>query len=333
MGLFRYIQEGAQVRDLNVSGQVAPAGSAKNVGGIAGCNEGSGELNACSVSGSVSGEHFTGGVTGQNLGAASACVSRAQVNTREEEISVSLDDWNWDDVNSAENFRAHTDSGGIAGYSTGILQSCENYGAIGYPHTGYNVGGIVGRQAGFLDSCRNYGTVYGRKDVGGIAGQVEPYLLLQFDEDTLQQLDSELDTLRGLLRQLGDETARTGDLLNLHSDALDGQLETVRTGAHDLAGWTTDFTDGTIDTVNELSARVTRTLDRLEPIMSDLAYTGDGLGDAFRRTSRILTEIDGASVWGEDAAAAARTAFDQAADAMDDAKTALGTIQIGRAHV
>ena len=110
MGLFRYIQEGAQVRDLNVSGQVAPAGSAKNVGGIAGCNrgviqgcsfsgtvsgktsvggiagcnEGSGELNACSVSGSVSGEHFTGGVTGQNLGAASACVSRAQVNTLED---------------------------------------------------------------------------------------------------------------------------------------------------------------------------------------------------------------------------------------------------------
>ena len=47
---------------------------------------------------------------------------------------------------------------------------------------GYNVGGIVGRQSGYLDGCRNTGTVRGRKDVGGIAGQLEPQVTLRYDE-------------------------------------------------------------------------------------------------------------------------------------------------------
>ena len=37
-----------------------------------------------------------------------------------------------------------------------------------------NVGGIVGRTDGFVSGCINQGAVYGRKDVGGIAGQAEP---------------------------------------------------------------------------------------------------------------------------------------------------------------
>lgn len=352
-GLFRYVQEGGEVRDLNVSGQIAPGGSASavggiagtnrgllsncaftgtvtgklNVGGIAGINEGSGEIDVCTAVGSVSGEHYTGGIVGQNLGSTVACVNRAQVNTREEEVSVTLEDWNWEDVNSAENFQAHTDTGGVAGYSIGILQSCDNYGTIGYPHTGYNVGGIVGRQAGFLDGCVNYGAVYGRKDVGGVAGQIEPCLLLRFDEDSLQKLDGELDTLRALLRQLGNEASAAGDLAGIRADALTDRLETVRSGAHDVANWTADFVDGTTGTVNELSARVSRTFDRLEPVMGDLGFAGDGLGDAFRRVSRIFENADDASVWGEQAAADARRAFDRMGDAMDDARTALETIR------
>lgn len=352
-GLFRYVQEGAAVRDLNVSGQVAPGGSATavggivgcnrgtltncafngtvtgktNVGGIAGTNEGTGEIVSCTVQGAIYGTHYTGGIMGQNLGAAVSCENRAQVNTREDEVSLSLEDWNWKDVNSTENFSAHTDTGGIAGYSIGILQSCDNYGAVGYPHTGYNVGGIVGRQAGFLDSCRNYGFVQGRKDVAGIAGQLEPYLLLQFDEDSLQKLDGELDTLRALLRQLGSEASAAGDLFSVHADALADRLEAVRSGAHDIAGWTTDYVDGTSDTVNELSARVTRTLDRLEPVFDDLSGSGDGLGDAFRQVSRFFDDLDDASVWGEDAADSARDAFDRMGGALDDAQDAVERIR------
>ena len=352
-GLFRYVQEGAVIRDLKVSGTVAPGGSASAVGGIAGrnygtiqgcsfsgtasgknsvggivgINEGTGELVSCATSGVVSGEHFTGGIAGQNLGAAVSCVNRAQINTREEEISVSLDELNWEQVNSAENVRAHTDSGGIAGYSTGIIQGCTNYGTVGYPHTGYNVGGIAGRQSGFLDGCTNAGTVYGRKDVGGIAGQLEPYLLLQFSEDSLQKLDGELDTLRSLMRSLGDEAANTGDLIDIRADALTGQLEQVRTGAHDVADWSGDFVDGTVGTVNELSARASRTFDRLEPIFSSLGDTGSGLGDAFRQVSDTIDQIDDSTIWGREAAAEAREAFDRMGIAADDARAAMRSIR------
>ena len=69
---------------------------------------------------------------------------------------------------------AGTDIGGIAGFSNGVIQSCKNVGNVGYEHMGYNVGGIVGRQSGYLDGCKNTGIVNGRKDVGGIAGQLEP---------------------------------------------------------------------------------------------------------------------------------------------------------------
>ncbi len=33
----------------------------------------------------------------------------------------------------------NTDAGGIAGYSTGVIDSCTNEGSVGYPHVGYNV--------------------------------------------------------------------------------------------------------------------------------------------------------------------------------------------------
>lgn len=59
-------------------------------------------------------------------------------------------------------------SGGITGFSTGVLQSCKNTGPVGYEHVGYNVGGIAGRQSGYLNGCTNQGVILGRKDVGGL---------------------------------------------------------------------------------------------------------------------------------------------------------------------
>lgn len=74
-----------------------------------------------------------------------------------------------------------------------MIQSCTNTGSVGYEHMGYNVGGIAGRQSGYLDGCRNTGTVQGRKDVGGIAGQLEPQVTLRYNEDLLDQLWGKLE--------------------------------------------------------------------------------------------------------------------------------------------
>ena len=199
-GLFRYVQEGAVVKNLNVSGTVSVSGewsgfggiagvnrgtiaqcaytgvmdAPDRVGGIAGINEAAGALINCMSSGVISGEHFTGGIAGENYGSIIQCTNKARINTRGEEVSPDLDGIDWGNLNSTENIPACTDTGGIVGYSKGVLQGCVNFGDVGYPHTGYNVGGIAGRQAGYVNNCVNHGNIRGRKEVGGIIGQMEP---------------------------------------------------------------------------------------------------------------------------------------------------------------
>ena len=63
-GLFRYIQQGAVVRQLHVSGTVSPAGTRATVGGIAGQNAGT--IENCSFDGTVTGTTQIGGIAGIN---------------------------------------------------------------------------------------------------------------------------------------------------------------------------------------------------------------------------------------------------------------------------
>ena len=94
-----------------------------------------------------------------------------------------------------------SDTGGICGYSSGSMISCENYGTIGYTHVGYNVGGIVGRQCGYVERCINYGDVKGRKDVGGVVGQAVPDVTIVYGQDYLGSIETELGNLEKLLQQ------------------------------------------------------------------------------------------------------------------------------------
>ena len=92
--------------------------------------------------------------------------------------SLALADLSTMELTNAEDENVVSDSGGIVGFSKGVVSGCVNRGTVGYPHFGYNVGGIAGRQSGYLTGCENRGEIHGRKDVGGIVGQMEPYLLL-----------------------------------------------------------------------------------------------------------------------------------------------------------
>ena len=216
-GLFRYIQTSGQVKDLHVSGSIAPETGSSQLGGLAGVNRGSitgcsftgsvsgknrigglvgynyGSIRGCSVSGSVDGKRMTGGIAGFNEGLIADCSSEASVNITISEAALQLEDlkvgtMNALELTNAENEEVVSDSGGIVGYSNGVVQSCVNTGKVGYPHFGYNVGGIAGRQAGFLTCCENRGEILGRKDVGGIVGQMEPYLVLIESVNLLDEL-------------------------------------------------------------------------------------------------------------------------------------------------
>ena len=213
-GLFRTLTETARVHDLNLQGTVAPQGSRSQVGGIAGvsagqitdctfegtvsgvdavggivgCSQVTGLVENCRVSGSVSGSHFVGGVTGVNTGVVRSCTNEAAVNTTEQQNQVALSDVTLETLTGAESLNNATDVGGVTGVNTGVVRSCENRGDVGYRQMGYNVGGIAGSQSGYLADCVNRGTVQGRKEVGGIVGQLEPVTRVDYSEDALQML-------------------------------------------------------------------------------------------------------------------------------------------------
>lgn len=348
-GLIRRLEAGGSVRDLTVWGTVAPAGSCESVGGIvgvncgtlyncrfegavegvsavgglAGVNEAGGEILTCSAAGRVVGEHSTGGVAGENYGSIVRCISEAEVNTAEARVSPELDDLSWDRLRSTEAVPACTDTGGIAGYSKGVIQSCANRGAVGYPHTGYNVGGIVGRQQGYVEGCVNLGRVEGRKDVGGIAGQMEPYTLLRYEEDTLQSLLDALSDLSGLMDSTLDHTDSTrrqlSDQLSAVNDLAGTAREDILTMTEDLA----DLADGTMDTANDLTARVSRVIDRLVPVTEDLEDCAGDMADAMEELERAALTMLSASGEGEEAAAALEKALSALRGAAEDGRGAL----------
>ncbi len=224
VGFFRYLEEGAAVKSLHLSGDVLPAGSRSSVGGIVGVNRGtvencsfsgnvsgndyvggivgvnelSGLIRNCRSEGSLSGKHFAGGIAGNSKGVIRDCENYALINTESQENVVDVDDISTDSLTSTEAANTVTDIGGIAGISSGVIRACTNHATVGYKQMGYNIGGIAGSQMGYITDCENYGSIAGRKEVGGIAGQCEPVSLMEFDMDTLQILQGQLETMETL---------------------------------------------------------------------------------------------------------------------------------------
>ena len=255
-GLFRSVQKGAVVQDLRVEGTVSPTGTRDIVGGVAGRNQGTllrcsfsgtvrggtdaggiagrneagGELTGCTFEGSLSGELHAGGVVGQNLGSAVECINLGSVNTTqlEEEATAQTVLEESSVTDAATDLSGWTDVGGVAGYSAGILQNCRNEGSVGYPHIGYNAGGVAGRQSGLLDGCTNSGRVQGRKDVGGIVGQLEPEVTLLYSQTFLQKLGDELSTLQTKTDALLNDAGNVSHDLSARLSALSDQTDSAR---------------------------------------------------------------------------------------------------------
>ncbi|MGN0325979.1 MAG: hypothetical protein ACI4DW_06695 [Lachnospiraceae bacterium] len=239
-GLFRYIGSNGIVRDLNVCGSIYPKGSASEIGGIAGVNQGM--ILHCTFSGSVRGENrvggiagnntetgiivnsensaillatnSTGGIAGVNQGLISDCRNQGNINIKE--LETTMDIGGVVDVgtlNLARNVVNRNNMGGIAGISGGVISGCTNTGIVGFLHTGYNVGGIAGNQNGMIIDCTNEGAVYGRKDVGGIVGQAVPFMEATYLSDQVDVVRGNVsrlnNTLNGVVGTISD-TAQEG---------------------------------------------------------------------------------------------------------------------------
>lgn len=326
-GLFLTLERGAFVHALKVEGQIAPGGTKEFVGGIAGrsygtieeCsffgvvkgesavggivgrNEAGGLVANCTVSGSVSANRYTGGIAGYNLGTLRACINSASVNTANVDPTLSLDDLSIDpassltdlvSVGAVESRNATSDTGGVAGYSSGSLLSCINRGAVGYPHFGYNVGGGAGRSDGFVDFCSNYGMIYGRKDVGGIVGQMEPYLHLSLRDDLIARLRAELDKLNALVSSTLDDVDSTNDHISSRLDSVSSYTNAAVDDADSLAGQTTDFIDKNIGTVNELTDRADDVMEALPDILRSLEDAADESSDVISALEQCSRDLE-----------------------------------------
>lgn len=300
-GLFCYTQQSSVIANLKVQGNVHPAGRPMVVGGIVGDNSGviigctfdgvvegndyvggitgfnelSGILIDCKSSGTVKGAHYTGGITGENTGNIAGCVNEADVNVSNEDRAKSLEDINLeqyavglletdDSNNKSDKAAANSstiDSGGIAGLSTGIIQYCSNSGVVGYEHVGYNMGGIVGRQSGYVYACENTGTVCGRKDVGGIAGQTEPYIAVDLSEDIAYQLSQNIDKLHDLTGKMLDDAGAESDTVSARLTVIREFVDKALADTGVLADRTVEWTDGMIGSANDLMGRVDYIMD------------------------------------------------------------------------
>ena len=218
-GLFRIVEEGAVITDLKVSGNVTPGGTQcfiggiagfnngkiescsfegtaegiDDIGGIAGINSSSGIIISCSSKGAVNGEHRVGGIAGSNDGIIENCTNSSKVNTKlitpQSEFSLDISSF------TNEDFLDIVSIGGICGVNKGSVYSSKNTADIGYKNVAYNVGGIAGLSYGYVQNCSNTGDVLGRKDVGGICGQLVPYTELDLDTSKMDNLQNSINIL------------------------------------------------------------------------------------------------------------------------------------------
>lgn len=270
IGLFRYIQETGQVWNLNLQmDAIAGTGhsgigilAGQNKGLISGCNvigtmnanndagllvginEVSGIIEDSTADGMVSGNHRIGGLVGTNKGGITRCENNALVNTNAKDNKIDIQSLTIDEIMSTENAASVTDIGGIAGSNEGVILYSKNNGNVGYQHVGYNIGGIAGSQTGFIMGCENHGRLNGRKDVGGIAGQMEPSSQMQYEEDTLEKLSKEFPVLHDLVTKLdqdaSDMSSSVSDQINVLLDAVEGAQNAVDSIMSDISG---DFAD------------------------------------------------------------------------------------------
>ncbi len=317
VGLFRYVGRDGLIQNLTVKGAVASEnekecmgsicginhGTIKNctfqgtvsgrdtIGGIAGINEGTGTIAGCAVKGRITGYYSTGGIVGINHGALNNCTNRAGINDNSE--WVEQDDEMGTGMGILESLTTHddnelysgVDTGGIAGFSDGVISRCANSGTVGYEHTGYNIGGIAGRQSGVVSLCTNSGTVYGRKDIGGIVGQMEPFI----------EID-EAESLRNAINKLHDIIEKTIDDMDAASDGVKGDVDKMQSYADSaidsgdvLVTQITDFVDENVDEVNTVSARMEHIIDMLPDVLNHVSAAGDRMSD-LNDTAKQLSE-------------------------------------------
>jgi hypothetical protein len=319
VGLFRYVENNGMIKSLTLKGNVSSEGeqecigsiaginrgTIKNctfigtvsgrdtVGGIVGINEATGTISGCVSKGRVTAYYSTGGIAGINHGAINYCTNNSGINDNEAWVETDDEMGGVEMVKSLvteeENeIYSGVDTGGIAGYSDGYIMRCTNKGVVGYEHTGYNVGGIVGRQSGVVSISINNGTVYGRKDIGGIAGQMEP----DIEVNDAESLRDALDKLHTLTNKTIDDMSATKNVVKQDLDNMQKYADAAIDSGDILVTRLTDFTDDNITEVNTLSERMEHVMDMIPEIIDDTDQAGSYAKVLSENLNQLVQDLD-----------------------------------------
>lgn len=319
-GLFRYLQKDGIIKNLKVEGVIAPNGEKSNIGAIVGRNNGliencsfsgyikgkdtvgglvgwngtSGIIIESSSNGKIYGERKVGGIAGYNAGTILRCTNESGINTTVIEPKISFDDIdivNMDIEKLSKLSPNVTDIGGISGVNTGIVQNSQNNGIIGYPHVGYNVGGIAGRQNGYIAKCLNNGTIYGRKEVGGIIGQMEPHISIITSPSKLNKLHNELNTLQTLITKMINDTTLTSNEMTQKLSSVQQEIDSGKTHAKNLFDLTEKFINKDIKEINTISVTAVEAIDKIIPITEALSDAAEIMEESISPIQKSLNYL------------------------------------------
>lgn len=304
-GFFRYVGENGRISGLKLEGNIQTVGDKQVTGGIAGINYGS--INSCTFSGKISsdtdtggivginessgtvsnsnnnanilGYYSTGGIAGKNYGLIAGCNNIGNINDTTDWVVT--DDENNNELGtdilsglrgdnpSDGKLQSGMDTGGIAGFSKGFIRNSTNRGIVGYEHVGYNVGGIAGRQSGGIANCANGGEVYGRKDVGGIVGQMEPYIAVN-DESSVK---NSVDILHSSIEAAINTADSTNDAVTRDLNDLRYYSDRARQNGNDMYSNTRDYVNKNTENINDALDSLSNTISSLGKVVSGTDVT------------------------------------------------------------
>ncbi len=336
LGLFRI--NAGKITNLSVRADIKPSESADKLGVIAGENRGL--IEKCEANGKIKGDRQIGGISGYNTenakilncesyvlltgtmhigGIAGLNEGTIEKSTNKGFVNTSKDQINSSEISSLKeissihnidtNFlsdRKNADldifscAGGIAGKNTGYIKNCINKGNVGYAHIGYNVGGIAGLTNGLIHQCKNQGSVDGRKNIGGIAGQFEPDVDIEYGSSSIDSLYNESKKTIDLLRKLNakaDESVQknlnTGEKINTSSKNTEDYVKDTATEINKFTKEQMDVIDASFNSIIENNIALTSDVEKHSNlIIDDSEKVSDNLNAIIDETNDTLERIN-----------------------------------------
>lgn len=327
--LFSTLQDTGVISGLRVAGRILPVGeqakvagivainygvindcifdgvisSSDYIGGIAGVNQLNGQILGCSSRGYIKGQHFVGGIVGENRGYVANCKNDALVNTSKTDDQVNMMSAISNMMNFVKHFNrnpsdvrnldsAITDVGGIAGLSLGVIQDCINSENVGYEHLGYNVGGIAGRQSGYIVGCINNSKILGRKDVGGIVGQAEPFLTVDMNGSVANKLDTEINKLSNSISKVISDAKKQSNLISYRMSVIQGLTSSTIDDLYYVMTGTVSYSNSVANAANDVLSRADYIMDGVAGNGGVIEHSANAITDVVSAVNRIKTAIE-----------------------------------------